>query len=164
VLFRSRKVPQLLPNDDSAISNCEVTSRIENNLEHLVIVPKEMKYGFDPYKYWNNTMKVSWQKFDPSSMNSFAVRMNCLLGWLTVANLVTDSTVVSLAQAKVESLGLLSEAIKFNSRIIKHRASKAKQIACVVEYLGIPLNEVVLVYIDVKTHSRIEVPVKQFKD
>lgn len=47
-------VPQLYPADRRNWKNC---AQMENALEHLVIVPREADYGFDPHRHWNETYR-----------------------------------------------------------------------------------------------------------
>ena len=44
-------VPQVMPakGDRNTDESWRITSQIENTLEHLVIVPREADYGFEPY-------------------------------------------------------------------------------------------------------------------
>jgi hypothetical protein len=51
--------PQLEPllNHES---NWDVTGRIENVLEHLVIVPREANFGFAPRPQWDEVARREW--------------------------------------------------------------------------------------------------------
>lgn len=138
-------IPQILPFNDLNGSNIQVTSHIENTLEHLTIVPEEEKYGYEPYSYWDRTSRDNWQRFQGKQMNSFAMRKNCLLGWLTVKNLTTDPKVAALAERKIRKLGLLQKAIEFNFVITSKAKTKEEQLRAVLGYLNIPLSDVRLV-------------------
>jgi len=83
-----RKVPQIIPANDPDGTHIKGTSAIENALEHLIIVPEEAKYGFEPFSRWNETHKKLWKEDRFEQMNTFAIRMTFLLWWLAVSNLV----------------------------------------------------------------------------
>ncbi|WP_339897883.1 hypothetical protein [uncultured Gilvimarinus sp.] len=157
-----RQVPQILPVSDPNGSNIQVTSSIENALEHLVIVPEESQYGFEPYSHWNNTSLRNWERFNPLIMNKFAIRKCCLLGYLTVANLVNNPEIVSMAESVIKKQGFLQKAKQMNTKITKYINSKDKQISCIVEFLKIPRKEAKLVYLDVKNGTRIEKEIGKF--
>lgn len=158
-----QQIPQVIPVSSSDSSNFKVTSQIENALEHLVIVPLEQKYGFDPHDYWNKTVKQNWEKIDHSSVNTFAIRKNCLLGWLTVSNLVTDEETKQIAERKINKLGYLDKAKQLNFKVVKYKKSKEKQLSCVINFLRIPNKEVQLLYLNSQDGQRIEKPVPEYK-
>jgi len=152
-------IPQILPAIGSDDSNVTVTSQIENSLEHLVIVPQEEDFGFEPYEYWNRTHRAIWEKFDAATLDDFVIRKHCFLGWLSIKKLVTDPEVRQLAEDKIAAVGLLKEANKFKAKIDRYANSKERQLSTVVRFLGIPRSEVVLVYFDIRNGRRTEVPV-----
>jgi len=55
-------IPQILPVLPDA-DKMSVTSHIENTLEHLIIVPREQGYGFEPYAHWNHTTDKNWETY-----------------------------------------------------------------------------------------------------
>ncbi len=156
-------IPQILPPSGSAENNIKVTSQIENSLEHLTIVPQEAQFGFEPFEHWNRTSLANWEGFDGATYNKFALRKNCLLGWLIINNLVTDPEVKQLAERKIISAGYLQEAKLFQRKINKYSKSKEKQLSVVVHFLRIPRNEVEIVFFDVQNGKRIERPVAKYK-
>jgi len=158
-----RQIPQIIPVSDPAGTNIQVTSSIENTIEHLIIVPEEAQYGFEPYEHWNNTSRLNWKNFDPSNMNKFAVRKNCLLGWLTAVNLVNDPGVISIAENVIKKLGFLRIAKQMNAKVLKYINSKEKQISCVVEFIRIPRKEVKLLYLNAKDGTRVEREIDIFR-
>lgn len=159
-----RQIPQVVPVSDPNGTNIRVTSSIENAIEHLIIVPEEEQYGFEPYAHWNFTCRLNWEQLDPSTMSKFALRKNCLLGWLTVSNLVSDVEVVSKAEKVIGKQGFLQKAKEMNLKVCKYSSSKEKQISCIVEFLRIPRTEVKLVYFDPRSGHRIEKAVDKYKD
>ncbi len=156
-------IPQILPTSRSAESNIKVTSQIENSLEHLTIVPQEAQFGFDPFEYWNRTSVANWEGFDAATLDKFALRKNCLLGWLTINSLVTDPEVKRMAENKIISAGFLQEAKLFQAKINKYSKSKEKQISATVHFLRIPRKEVEMVFFDVQNGKRIEKSVAKYR-
>lgn len=158
-----RKIPQVLPVNDSTGSNIKVTSSIENTIEHLIIVPEEEHYGFEPHAHWNTTCRANWDKFEPQKMDNFAIKMNCLLGWLTITHLVTDDDVARKAENIIKKQGYLQKAKQMSFKVRSYRDSKEKQISCVVKFLGIPRSDVKLVYFEPNSGQRTEREIEKYQ-
>ena len=93
-------IPQIMPIGNSD-NQWKVTSQIENCLEHQIIVPREADYGFEPYSYWNRTVKILWERYPwPDPIEPSLRRDRCLLGWLSCCRLVTDEKVKSQGTAR----------------------------------------------------------------
>lgn len=152
-------IPQVLPLEDDA-NRLQITSHIENALEHQVIVPKEAEYGFEPFGYWNQTALRNWTQYPwPDVKDAWARRKNCLLGWLTVSTLVTDQSVKDHVKACLRQERLSDEAEKFATKIGKTIGSKPQAVGIVLRFLKIPVDEVELVKFDVVREKRISIPI-----
>jgi hypothetical protein len=156
-------VPQVLPLHDENGERLQVTSSIENALEHQIIVPREADYGFEPYGYWNETERRLWSQYPwPSITTAWARRKNFLLGWLTVSKLVTDSSVKDHAECCLRKEGLLDEAQKFAVKIAQTIDSKPRAISAVLRFLNIPVQDIELVKFDVVREKRISIPIPAY--
>lgn len=156
------KIPRLIPvsNDNN---NWGITSGIENDLEHLIIVPKEADYGYEPYSHWNYIVSANWSKYPwPDMTAPFARRRNCLLSWLYCANLVTDQKVREHVKACLENEGLFAEAERFRKKIDTTIGHKPSALSTAVRFLKIPRNDVKMVYLDVQNRQRIEKKIPLF--
>lgn len=152
------RIPQVLPHPEA--NRVTDTGAIENALEHLVIVPREADYGFDPYPYWNETSRRNWQTYPwPATTNALARRWNCLLGWLTVSQLVNDDRVKEHVERSLTEEGLLDEAKKFSARIVEKLASKPQAISAALRFLKIPPADVLIVRFDIQHERYEEVPI-----
>jgi hypothetical protein len=152
-------IPQVMPAHDPELKT--VTSAIENALEHLVIVPREAAFGFDPYPYWNETSQRNWQTYPwPTLTDVGARRMNCLLMWLTVSQLVNDDGVKAHVERSLINEGLLDEARRFSARIVEKLPSKPHAISAVLRFLKIPTADVRLIrfYIQHERYEELPIP------
>jgi hypothetical protein len=148
------KVPQILAVRPDA-DKMSVTSHIENTLEHLIIVPREQDYGFEPYSHWNHTANKNWETYPwPTMTNSWARRKTCLLGWLTVKYLVNDGAVKQRALEAISKEGLLEEAEVLAKKVGSVLRNKTKMISLVVKALKIPMNDAELVFFLPQTGTR----------
>lgn len=149
--FWIEQVPQVVPRDASSESSWLVTGEIENHLEHLVIVPKEADYGFDPFSYWEETSRRNWGRYPwPEVAHPWARRKNCLLGWLTVDYLCKNPAVRAHAEACLKKESLLHEAHRFSHAVGKHMRSKERALADTIRFLKVPVQDVWLLVLDVR--------------
>jgi len=154
-------IPQMMPlPTDNSDGNWYITSSIENAIEHMVIVPRETDYGFDPYPYWNATNAHVWALYPWPNLigNHFIRRKDCLLGWLDY-DLVTDDNVRKLMEDSLKAEGLYEEAEKFRKKMRFLMSNKPRQLACAVRFLNIPRNEARVAYLDIKTKERRSEPI-----
>ena len=147
-------VPQMMPVSGV---NLGITSSMENTVEHLVIVPREATFGFEPYGHWNKTERALWSAYPwPEMHEPFARRKSCLLGWLH-SDLVTEAEVIAMMREGLGKEGLMHEAERFRLKIRELLANKPRVVSCVTRFLNIPRHDVRLRYLDVRNRRpRIE--------
>jgi hypothetical protein len=92
--------------------------------------------------------------FRPENMVPWAVRKNCLLGWLTAKYLVVDDGVRQRAKDAITKLGYLPQADMMAKRVKAVLHSKPKMISRVTEALQIPRQEAYLVVFDPRTRTK----------
>jgi hypothetical protein len=140
-------VPQLFPANPANGKNC---AQMENALEHLVIVPREAAYGFEPYGHWNDTYGKRWtgDRLAPTKPSA-VLRMEALMGWLATST-VTDEVVKATMAKIIQDAGFFSEAEKFKARMNEFVPSKEKMAKCLARFLKIPDGAVVLRYFNAK--------------
>jgi len=160
-------IPQLIPRHDPKGIRGRIANDIENALEHLVIVPREANYGFDPYPFWNETSRRNWSSYPwPALTDPWARRKAGLLGLLTVSCLVNDEEVRSnvekcLRQEEKAGPVQLDEAKRFSARIVEKLVSKPQAQSTVLRFLEIPTADFMTVRIKVKEGTSEELRLPQ---
>jgi hypothetical protein len=136
-------VPHLYPAHPALKHICE---GLENALEHLVIVPREARYGFEPYGHWNETYREIWSRSPLTPAMPLDVRRyTCLLAWLATSH-VTDESVNARIEEHVRMEGLFDEAEAFKREIKAQLTSKPELVSYVARVLRIPEGAVFLRY------------------
>lgn len=157
--FWLEQVPQVVPVNQQMAEHWNITSEIENSLEHLIIVPREEQYGFEPFGYWTSTTRTNWGRYPWSTLtDKWARRKNCLLGWLSVRYLNKDPNVTAMAESALRKEGLRTEALHFAKVIIQHLSDKKKMLASTVRILGISEDEVAFLTLDIKNQAANTTP------
>ena len=150
------KVPLMRPLDESVEDNWKVTTLIEDSLEHLIIVPREADYAYEPFSYWNRTVEVNWQNYPWPGDTKLLRRYKCLLGWLSCCSLVTDEGVKSHVESCIRKDGMLSEAERFRKKIDRTINRKPSALSATLRFLKIPRTEVKLIRFDVQNRQLVE--------
>lgn len=96
-------VPQLVAAGGDN-NQWDITSEVENALEHVVIVPREARYFPDTYAYWNATAAVNWAVFPRRYADVWARRKAAFILYLTTFKLVTSAEVQDAARAALRSI------------------------------------------------------------
>jgi hypothetical protein len=151
------RVPQIQPARN-AKANLPGVQNIENTLEHLVIVPREMSYGFDSAGYWNAVSKHRWEQYPWPNLSA---RRNDILLERLVLELVSDQDVRQLAADCIRREGLTGEADRFAVRIKQLLGAKARAAACVVRFMKISKGLLHLTHIDVRNRSFRNEPIPE---
>lgn len=150
-------VPQMGAVHDLG-QNVEFMANIDNALEHLIIVPQERQYGYDPSPYWAKTVRDAFAAHPWPTQRPEWIRYACILGWATAA-LTDDRETREMVRAKIERSGLLEEAETSLKRIRAQSASKPRMVRAALKALRIPLRSVELVTFDVRNHMAHRRPV-----
>ena len=145
--------PQLEPLLDHE-SNWDITSRIENVLEHLVIVPREADFGFAPRPQWDETANREWSAY-PWSNNTepFSRSLGSHLGWLT-CEIVADQKIRELAKDCLIRDGAFDAAEKLRLNVKRYLGNKPKSLLFVLRAVGLPRGEFRLAYLDIKRRRK----------
>jgi hypothetical protein len=142
-------VPQFVRKGPNA--SAHLASEVENQIEHLVIVPREVTYGFAPDdSYWNASAQHNWSSYPwPSTKDKVLRRRHSLLLWLAMAR-VTDESVRSHAVSCLEAEGLLTDARALEGAMRAAIRNKKKAIACIVRFLALPRADFRVATFDIK--------------
>lgn len=144
-------VPQLQPQGPAIAGNRGFCQAIENEIEHLVIVPRERELGFagDSKGHWNAVSRHRWESYPWPNLSDADKRCFALMGRLDL-ELAPDPKVHDLARAKLKEMGLTDEAEKFAEKILKTVSHPPSARSCLVRFFQLPRQHMKLVFIDIK--------------
>lgn len=144
-------VPLIEPKKDIG-KNVEFAANLDNDLEHLVIVPIERTYGYNPEPYWTELSKKYWQNYPWDYLPVAIKREQILKGWLHSP--LISSEMRDTLQTKLLSDGMLNEAERFRQRIHDLLHSKPRAVSAALRFLKIPRDEVHLVNLDIRNRRK----------
>ena len=151
-----KMVPKMMPRNRIA-SNYGLFERIDNALEHLIIVPKEIEYGFEMnYSYWNENYSFYWSQYPWRGSDYWTRKFNCYMGWLSTTYLTNDQKLKLIAEGYLKHESLLDKATKFGKKVNKEMTeSKQHAVLTVSKYVNIPSKEIDLVVFDIRNKKQI---------
>lgn len=154
------RVPQFIPVADPNGEKTKIANEIENALEHLIIIPREAGYGFNPYPAWNEKARGNWRAYPwPDVTEPWARRKHSLLSYLTTSFLVTEAEIKQLADESLTQEALLLEAQKFSKKITRVLTSKEQCLGTAAKFLRIPRNDAAMAYLDIKARKLSHRPI-----
>jgi hypothetical protein len=92
-------------------------ANLDNRLEHLVILPRMNKYGYDATQWWNNELAKKLERKTWEQQPDAPRRANLLLMQLSVDLLVTDEALKAEVPLILQRYGLTSAAQAFAGEI-----------------------------------------------
>lgn len=138
--------------------NVELAASFDNLLEHMIIVPRERDYGFDPGPYWTTVSTEHWREHPWPTYSPEARRMHALCGWLTT-KLSDDHSHHEEIIQKLGTMGLLGEAQRLEKRLRMLLTSKPQMVSALSRFLKIPRQQFSLDILDVRNRRKLPVPI-----
>lgn len=153
------QIPALTTTSDIA-GNKRITDQLDNELEHLVIVPLEANYGFEPFEHWNQIEESHWTKYPwPDATATFVRRRFCLMRWLSANMLVTREPVRDMARDCLVREGIWGEAEAFRKKVLRVLSHKPSLASAAVRFLGLPHGDIALKQFDVRNRRLVYHPI-----
>ncbi|MNT05654.1 hypothetical protein D3C72_1402820 [compost metagenome] len=152
-------IPELviLTEDEN---NWQLVGQIEGDLEHLVIIPRQVAAGFAETERLQREARKTWETYPwTGNNNAWARRRTCLMQWMS-HHLLEDAELSSTMRDCLLSERIFGEADLFRKKALSLVGKKEDLLACAVRFLKIPMNEVGIRYVDIRNRSFRIVPIR----
>lgn len=156
--FCVKEIPLLCLCDDYYNQKFErdLTS-LDDNLEHLIIVPEEIQLRPKRLNYWVDKINLKLNAYDSMIDNGQKPGLDLLVYWVFISRTFKDTELY----AKIEDMLLNSNMVKmaddFQSEIETNIYCKRDLVNVCVTFAGIQQNIICLEYCDYnKMNSRVE--------
>lgn len=135
-------------------------AQLDNNLEHLFIVPAEIDLYPQRRVYWEQRLdallgRVRNEAFQDADRHRFA-----LLGWLLINNMVPTPALQERERALLREYNLEMRAAQFRESVEAVGSSKEDVVRVVFEFLSLPFGAGCLQYFDVAACTSKIVPLQ----
>lgn len=137
--------------EDDALD--DVLVDIDNDLEHLVIVPLELQLHPERRDHWEAVVDQVWSDSFPAT-NDQGRRIGGLLQWAFLRHVLPASKARPVAEAALLAVGLTVEADQFADEVIALLPDKVAVTAAVVRWFDLPAHKVVLEYLSATDGTR----------
>ncbi len=144
--------PQWTENVDDVLLD------LDNALEHLVIVPEELRLRPERAAYWSAVMARTWQTDLPAMANADDRRRWALVHWTFLDHVLPSSPVVSTAKALLAHFDLVADAELFTAAALPKLGSKEDLVRTCFTHLQLKPDIAVFEYLDARRRTRWEQP------
>jgi hypothetical protein len=157
--FFIEHVPRLIVCDDFDNWTPQLETafaKLDNNIEHLVIVPAELTQRPARIAHWRtNTAHAinNIQDFLTDDRKRWA-----LVTWLFIHHVLPEHDLIEQVLALTEHLGIRDHAARFAEVVIPSLASKERTVSACFEYLWLPQDAACLEYFDIQHRRSREIP------
>lgn len=144
-------VPQLVVNDDYNDWTPELEralTNLDNGLEHLVIVPREILRFPARREYWGSVMTRKLEEIRVNPLMPDDRRRHALVNWLFIHHVLMEGPQIVAADSLVDELDLRQQADAFRDAIVPALAMKEEAVRRCFGRLNIPFAAAALKYID----------------
>jgi hypothetical protein len=129
---------------------------VDNALEHLVIVPVELRYHPERRAHWEAVMERTWSVDLPAEPNQLDRRVSACLHWTFLRHVLPDSPLVNSAITAMEACDLRAEADDFCDQLIPLLGDKLSVVQLFFSWFGnIPKDRVAVEYLNCITGTTL---------
>lgn len=132
-------------------------SRLENLLEHVVIVPTQACFDAAEPDHWAEASMVVWSKYPWPEETPNGQRLFALREWLAMS-FVSDSVTIRTGRKVLKTMQLLDEAVQFRRSALRLKHDKPRFAKLVLQRLGHDIQNFQIVEYDKATGSQIITP------
>ena len=133
------KVPQLRAYN---IKNMGIAQMIDCQFEHLIIVPEEYDYGFNPLPFWEEKLKRFLGKgFDKNEVE-ISRKGRLLFAYMQSTQFGCSASLNSSLVDLISRNNYLVEIIDITEEILPNLSNKIGSISTINDYLDIPKQDV----------------------
>ncbi len=133
---------------------------LDNDLEHWVIVPEEIRRYPGSGDRWNRVLERTWGSDLPGMTNADDQRRWALMHWVFLAFVLPDAPAVPIAEQVLGRLGLRDQAERFLDAVRPQLRDKERLVRVVFEHLQLPLAAGALEFINIERRESRVVPLQ----
>jgi hypothetical protein len=152
--FLVEGVPQISVCEDRWTPHLEqVFAQLDNNLEHLVIVPLEIQRIPERHGLWVKKFRRVLSQVRDGKLPKADQKFLAIYGRFFVDYVLKDTTLLELSESILDTLGLQSEAEVFRQKIFSALSSKEAAIRVVVDLFKLDPSLICLDYLNPRRRS-----------
>ncbi|MCP3930768.1 MAG: hypothetical protein GY705_16900 [Bacteroidetes bacterium] len=153
------KAPRILVCDDYDRWTPQLESgmvSLDNDIEHFVIVPDELKKYPGRDSYWKNKVRYVLENYENLGLIKDDQERRVLINWAFANYVVSGNNIIEAANLAVQKMKIEKQAHEFLSQISDVIASKEALVQVFFKYLSIPFEVGCLEYLDFENKTSNE--------
>ena len=128
-------------------------THLDNNLEHLIIVPRELEAYPARCDYWEDRVQRMLDRLAANELPNFERERFAMLAWVLVHHMTPSEALQNGARRILQELRIEEQAAKYRDAAIATLACKEQLVRITFEYFALPTNAGCLEYLDVHDGS-----------
>jgi len=124
-------------NEEIAI---RFATRIENDIEHLSIIPLEISSAPEALNYWESHYDRRLAEILDSKEHPLILRDNLLRNYLVASSVIPQWSGLVQVRSSLAANGWLGDAEKLVEKIARVRSSKVQCLSALLRFLGLDLQ------------------------
>ena len=133
------KVPQLRAYN---AKNMGIAQMIDCQFEHLIIVPEEYDYGFNPLPFWEEKLKNFLGKGFEKNEVTFSRKGRLLFAYMQSNRFGYSTSLKSSLVDFISRNNYLVEIIAISEEVLRNLSNKIGSINTINDYLDIPKQDI----------------------
>ena len=149
-------VPRLIVCEDFAPWSPQLSTamaRLDNNLEHLIIVPQELRMYPERRTYWKRLLERMITNLSASNMPEYERHRFAMLGLLLTDQMLPDEDLKDSISLVLKDLGIRERAQRYRDESVAALMSKEELVRTTFDHFGLPMAAGCLEYLDSRTRS-----------
>lgn len=130
----------------------------DNSIEHLLIVPEELRRRPERREHWERVMKRVWKELAADGLSEVDRRQAALANWVFIQHVLPNSAILPCARAVLERFDLSDVAHHFCEALMPVLSDKEGAVRVWFEHLHAPLEMASFEYLNTHDGTRKEVP------
>jgi hypothetical protein len=139
-------------------------TQLDNNLEHLVIVPIEMQRYPDRHAYWRNRLERLITSLEINDMQQHDRHRIAMLGLLLTEQMLPDANLRSKVVGVLRKWGIEDRAERYCAEAIAALVLKEQLVRTTFRYFELPTTVGCLEYLDSRNGSTRLMPLHTIED
>lgn len=127
-------------------------ARLDNNLEHLIIVPRELEAYPARRGYWEDRVQRMLNRLVGNVLPNIDRERFAMLAWVLVHHMTPKQELQDAARRVLRELAIEERAEQYRDAVVGAVASKEQLVRITFEYFALPANAGCLKYFD--AHNR----------
>jgi len=148
--FLVEGIPLLVDNEAHERWNPCVSTAVtyhDNCMEHLIIVPEELRLRPARQAHWERATKQVWDTLAADGTHEIDRRQGALANWMFIRHVMPGSAARAFAMGVLDRFGFRESAEGFFEALVPVLSNKEQLVRVWFEHLNIPLETASLLYL-----------------